>query len=322
MREWYGRMDDDSRVRVSVVIPARDAEATIGRAVAAACAQEIDAVFEVIVVDDGSRDGTGRVAAEAGARVVRNAQAMGPADARNAGVAAAGAPLIAFTDADCVAAPGWLAAGVAALERADLVQGRVEPEPGEQPGPFDHTITVREETGLYETANLFVRREWFDRAGGFRPFIDPAHGHFGEDLVFGWAVRRAGGRSAFASDALVHHDVVTRPAAAWIRERRRLQLFPAATREVPELRSRWYLGAFLSPRTAKFDLALAGLLAAIAWRRPWPLVLALPYARATFQTRHWRRRRVLAQNAAHVAGDFVGFASLVEGSIRSRRVVL
>jgi GT2 family glycosyltransferase len=189
-------------------------------------------------------------------------------------------------------------------------------------GPFDHVITVREESGLYETANMFVRREWFERVGGFKPFIDPARGHFGEDLVFGWAVRRAGGRSGFAADALVHHEVVKRPAAAWIRERRRLQLFPAATRAVPELRSRWYLGVFLSRRTAKFDLALAAALAALLLRRPWLLLLALPYARATFQTRHWRRRRVIEQNAAHVAGDLVGFISLVEGSVRERRVVL
>src|SRR4051812_44110188 len=105
-------MVNDSRVRVSVVIPARDAEAMIGRTVAAARAQELDGPFEVIVVDDGSQDDTGRIAADAGARVVRNGAALGPADARNAGVAAATAPLIAFTDADCVPAPGWLKAGV------------------------------------------------------------------------------------------------------------------------------------------------------------------------------------------------------------------
>ena len=90
-------------------------------------------------------------------------------------------------------------------------------------------------------------------------------------------------------------------------------MFPAAARAVPELSSRWYLGVFLSRRTAKFDLALVAALAALLARRPWLLVLALPYARATFQTRHWRRRWVLEQNAAHVAGDFVGFLSLVEG---------
>src|SRR3954468_8673666 len=87
-REWYGRVGDHSRVRVSVVIPARDAEAMIGRTVAAARAQELDGPFEVIVVDDGSTDDTARAAADAGARVVRNARAAGPADARNAGVAA------------------------------------------------------------------------------------------------------------------------------------------------------------------------------------------------------------------------------------------
>src|SRR3954451_19671731 len=256
-------MHDHARVRVSVVIPARDAEAMIGRTVTAACAQDLDGPFEVIVVDDGSSDDTGRIAADAGARVVRNANPVGPADARNAGVAAAAAPLIAFTDADCVPAPGWLRAGVSALEHADLVQGRVEPEPGVTVGPFDHVITVPEESGLYETANLFVRREWFERVGGFRPFLDPAEGHFGEDLVFGWAVRRAGGRTTFAADALVHHEVVRRPASAWIAERRRLRLFPEATRAVPELRSRWFLRVFLSGRTAKFDVALLALGAAV-----------------------------------------------------------
>jgi glycosyltransferase involved in cell wall biosynthesis len=309
-------------VRVSVVIPARNAEAMIGRTVAAVVDQALDWGFEVVVVDDGSTDQTAENARAAGARVVSNGTSLGPADARNAGVAATNSPLIAFTDADCVPAPGWLQAGVSALEHADLVQGRVEPEPGVAVGPFDHVISVREESGLYETANLFVRREWFERVGGFRPFVDPSQGHFGEDLVFGWEVRRAGGRAAFASDAVVHHEVVKRPAAAWIRERRRLRLFPEITRAVPELRSRWFLGVFLSPRTAKLDLALAALVVATLTRRPLLLLLALPYARATFRTNQWFRRWVLKQNAAHLAGDVVGLLSLIEGSVKTRRVVL
>jgi glycosyltransferase involved in cell wall biosynthesis len=309
-------------VRVSVVIPARNAEAMIGRTVAAVVSQELNGGFEVVVVDDGSTDATAKTARAAGARVVSNPTPLGPADARNAGVAASSAPLIAFTDADCVPAPGWLRAGAEALEHADLVQGRVEPEPGVPVGPFDHVITVQEETGLYETANLFVRRESFDRVGGFRPFIDPSDGHFGEDLVFGWEVRRAGGRSAFAPDALVHHEVVERPASAWIRERRRLRLFPQATRVAPELRSRWFLRLFLSRRTAKLDLALAALALAAMTRRPLLLLLALPYARATFRTNQWYRRWVMKQNAAHLAGDIVGLLALIEGSAKSGRVVL
>jgi GT2 family glycosyltransferase len=221
-----------------------------------------------------------------------------------------------------VPAPGWLRAGVSALGHADLVQGRVEPEPGVAVGPFDHVISVREETGLYETANLFVRREWFERVGGFRPFIDPSQGHFGEDLVFGWEVRRAGGRPAFAADALVHHEVVQRPASAWIKERRRLRLFPEATRAVPELRSRWFLHLFLSRRTAKFDLALVAVVAAVATRRPLLLLLALPYFRATFRTNQWYRRGVMKQNGAHALGDLVGLLALIEGSVKTREVVL
>src|SRR3954453_11117240 len=119
-------MDDHSRVRVSVVIPARDAAGLIDGAVRAALSQQLDGEFEVIVVDDGSTDATSTIAREAGARVVSNPSPPGPAGARNVGVAAASAPLIAFTDADCVPAPGWLRAGVTALELADLVQGRVE----------------------------------------------------------------------------------------------------------------------------------------------------------------------------------------------------
>jgi glycosyltransferase involved in cell wall biosynthesis len=309
-------------MQVSVVIPARDAEATIARTVAATVAQRLDAQFEVLVVDDGSADRTGAIAEQAGARVLRNARALGPADARNAGVAAASGEIIAFTDADCEPAPGWLRAGVAALAEADLVQGRVEPEPGVEPGPFDHVIAVREESGLYETANLLVRREWFERVGGFRPFIDPEQGHFGEDLVFGWAVRRAGGRTTFASDALVHHEVVRRPAAVWMRERRRLRLFPQATAAVPELRSRWFLGVFLSRRTAKFDLALLALAAALRLRSPLLLVLAIPYVRSTMQRYQWWRRWALRQDAVHVVGDLLGLLSLLEGSIRARQLVL
>ncbi|HET9023131.1 MAG TPA: glycosyltransferase family 2 protein [Burkholderiaceae bacterium] len=307
---------------MSVVIPARNAEAMIGRTVAAVLGQELDGGFEVVVVDDGSTDATAENARAAGARVVSNATALGPADARNAGVGAAQGELIAFTDADCVPAPGWLQAGVSALGHADLVQGCVEPEPGVPVGPFDHTITVREESGLYETANLFVRREWFERVGGFRAFIEPSQGHFGEDLVFGWEVRRAGGRSAFAADAVVHHEVVTRPASAWIAERRRLRLFPEATRAVPELRSRWFLGLFLSRRTAKLDLAVAALLLALVTRRPLLLLLALPYARATFRTDQWYRRWVVKQNAAHLAGDVVGLLALIEGSVKAKQIVL
>ncbi|MBI5105906.1 MAG: glycosyltransferase, partial [Solirubrobacterales bacterium] len=144
---------------VSVVVPARDAGAWLPACRAALGAQEVE--HELVLVDDGSREPL------AGARV-RLSPARGAAAARNAGVAAASGEVVAFTDADCAPAPGWLTAALAALDAgADVVQGPVVPPPGAHVGPFDRTLRVTAPSPLFETANLVVRRAWLERAGGF-----------------------------------------------------------------------------------------------------------------------------------------------------------
>jgi glycosyltransferase involved in cell wall biosynthesis len=84
---------------VAVVIPARDEETTVGDVVdAASAARRVD---EVIVVDNGSTDGTARVAAEHGARVVF-VPTPGKGEAMCAGAAATDKDLLVFLDADLV----------------------------------------------------------------------------------------------------------------------------------------------------------------------------------------------------------------------------
>lgn len=95
----------DRRPTVSVVIPARDAAPTIGRAIASVQAQSPD---EIIVVDDASGDDTAERAERLGARVIRLARGVGAAAARNAGIAAASGAVIAFQDADDEWLPGKL----------------------------------------------------------------------------------------------------------------------------------------------------------------------------------------------------------------------
>ena len=72
-------------------------------------------------------------------RVIRRERPGGPAAARNEGWRAAGAPLVAFTDDDCVATPVWLEEALRAAreEPGAIVQGRTEPDPDE-PGESIH----------------------------------------------------------------------------------------------------------------------------------------------------------------------------------------
>jgi glycosyltransferase involved in cell wall biosynthesis len=100
-------------VEVSVIVPTHDRIDTLPEVLAAVEAQRAPFAFELVVVDDGSTDGTGGWLAgrpfAVPARVVSQDNG-GPAAARNAGVAAAAAPLVAFLGDDTVPDSGWLAA--------------------------------------------------------------------------------------------------------------------------------------------------------------------------------------------------------------------
>lgn len=313
------------RARVSVVVPARDAAATLGRTLAALAAQRLDGRYEVIVVDDDSSDATASIARAApGPVTVVSEGRLGAAEARNRGVACATAPVIAFTDADCFPTPDWLATGLSALEEADLVQGRVMPDPTQPLGPFDRTIWVEAERGFYETANLFVRRDLFERLGGFEEWIDTGGDKLlAEDVWFGWRAVRAGARTAFEPHAFVHHAIFVRGPAGFVAERARLRFFPAIAARIPEFRRRTlFARVFLSPRSAAFDAALTGAAAAALTRSRWPLAAALPYARmAARGTLQYRRRAPLVA-AVRAVADAVSLAALVAGSVRWRSPIL
>jgi glycosyltransferase involved in cell wall biosynthesis len=91
-------MTTDDELPISVVIAAFNAERLIGRAIASVQAQTRRAA-EIVVVDDGSTDGTAAVARKMGARVIAQ-ENRGVGEARNRGARAARYPWIAFLDAD------------------------------------------------------------------------------------------------------------------------------------------------------------------------------------------------------------------------------
>jgi len=322
-------------VVISVVIPARDAGKTVGRTLDALAAQAGAPPFEIVFVDDGSRDGTADVVGrhDLGVRLIRK-RGEGAGVARNAGAAAARGRLLAFTDADCEPTPRWLAAGFRAAQEADIVQGAVHPTPGAKIGPFDRTLSVVSEYGLYETANLFVHREWFDRVGGFTDWVGWSQDTgrprkiavprrpFGEDSWFAWRAKRLGARTTFSAEALVHHAVFPGDIRTFLGEQARVRHFPALISRIPELRRvlawRRY---FLNARTAAFDAAVVSALAAAAASSPIPLVGLIPYlvlGRREVKRFSLRAPEALRYSAAVVARDAIGFAALVRGSLEAR----
>jgi GT2 family glycosyltransferase len=222
-----------SSPQVSVVVPTRDRPERLAAVLEALRGQTLaPEAFEVVVVDDGSATpGTGSVLADAAAgrrapavRAVRHGKARGTAAARNSGWRVARAPLVAFTDDDCVPAAGWLAAGLAAAGRhpGAIIQGRTEPNPDElgRRGVFSRTISVTALGPQYEACNIFYPRGLLERVDGF----DESFGLFsaGEDTDLAWRVLEAGARSAFAPDALVYHAVHVLGPLRTLREAMRL----------------------------------------------------------------------------------------------------
>jgi glycosyltransferase involved in cell wall biosynthesis len=164
---------DGAAPRVSVVIACHDMAATLPETLQSVAAQELDGHVEVIVVDDGSTDGSGELAASLGAIVLQQPASGHPAHARNTGFAAAAAPYVLPLDADDLLEPGFLAMTVAALDAepaAGFAYGDVREFGAGQPdelhvtGAYDFVaLTHRNRHG---SASL-VRHEAWQAAGGY-----------------------------------------------------------------------------------------------------------------------------------------------------------
>jgi len=308
----------------TVVVPARNAEATLPETLAGLERQRFDGRFDVVVVDDGSTDATLAIAgASPVVTTVLRASGVGPAKARNLGASGAEGAVIAFLDSDCVPVPEWLATGVEALKEADFAQGMVTPRPETAVGPFDRTLWVTRASGLFESANIFVSRQLFQSLGGFESWLVPRRSkELGEDVWFGWRAQRAGARMTFVSDALAYHAVFPRTAREYVAERARLRFFPALARRMPELRERlFYRRYFLTKRSAAFDAALVGAL--LARRRRLGLLAAAPYGRMLLADMRGHRPAPGAKlMAVNLAADGLGFVSLAAGSIRRRSLLI
>jgi glycosyltransferase involved in cell wall biosynthesis len=102
---------------IAVVTPVRNGMPYLREAIECLFAQQYSAM-EIVVVDDGSTDGSGDFARQTGRCRVLETSAIGPAGARNAGVRVSKSDLLLFLDADDLLAPMAVLRAVEALERA------------------------------------------------------------------------------------------------------------------------------------------------------------------------------------------------------------
>jgi len=203
----------------SVVMPLHDKAASVGEAVASVLGQT-EPDLELIVVDDGSTDGGAEIAlASEDPRVLLLSQAnAGAAAARNRGVAAATAPLVAFLDADDRWDPGFLAtvrrlaeahpecgvfatgyriARPGAAERPAVVRG-LPPPPWEGELEDYFAVAAVSDPPVFSSA-VAVRREAVVAVGGF-----PVGVAAGEDLLT-WARLAARFPVAYSTGACAVH---------------------------------------------------------------------------------------------------------------------
>jgi glycosyltransferase involved in cell wall biosynthesis len=212
--------------RLSVIIPAYNKRTVLIETLNALEGQQSPGGFEVIVVDDGSTDGTCKVLT--GLRPSYPLQVLkqtngGPAAARNAGAAAASGELLLFLDADIVAAPGLLAAHCAGHDCYPdaLVMGRVRSWPPATGGPAYRIFARSFDLGDQErilppcfgiTQNISITAADFVTCGKFDTQFPR-----GQDIEFAYRLDAAGivlryypQALAFHSHALSLHDLCSK----------------------------------------------------------------------------------------------------------------
>jgi glycosyltransferase involved in cell wall biosynthesis len=194
--------------KLSIVVPAYNAERTLPKTLAACLAQSVPC--EVIVADDGSTDGTPAAAARFPVKYLRQ-ENKGPAAARNLGWRAAAGEIILFTDSDCVPEKDWALklSSLLGEEGASAAGGTyalMNPE-SLTASCIHYEIQYRHST-LPETVrylgsfSLAVPRVVLERLGGFDESFTTA---CGEDTDLTYRIAALGAPLRFSRDVKTGH---------------------------------------------------------------------------------------------------------------------
>jgi glycosyltransferase involved in cell wall biosynthesis len=197
-------------IQVSAIVPVFNGESTIAAAIDSVLNQNFDAT-EVIVVNDGSTDGTALILRSYGSKIrIIEQSNRGVSAARNAGAAIAHGEYLAFLDADDEWLPGKLAKAILALDRnaaatlvfSDVIQIGLDGSFG-QPSHIGRAPSMDDlltrNWGILPSS-VVMRRRVFERCGGFREEITGPG--CGEDTYM-WMLAREQGEFEYEPEPLV-----------------------------------------------------------------------------------------------------------------------
>jgi glycosyltransferase involved in cell wall biosynthesis len=199
---------------VSVVVPTRDRAGYLDVTLASLRDQDFAEPYEVIVVDDGSRDATADVVKRHGVRSLVHDPPRGPNAARNEGARAAQAELIALVDDDVFAPREWLRELVEGARRHPEAHAFGGPIRARLEGPAPRScgrelppITTLDlgpedvETELVWSANMLLRRSALELAGEFDESLPTG----GDEEEWLRRLAAAGGRVMYVARAAIDH---------------------------------------------------------------------------------------------------------------------
>ncbi len=177
--------------------------------------------YETIVVDDGSTDGVGDIAAEYDVRLIRT-ENQGLSAARNLGWQSATGEIVAYIDDDARPDPDWLTYLAVAFLKEDYVgvggPNIPVPDDGEtascvarSPGGPAHVLLSDCEAEHIPGCNMAFRRSWLEAINGF----DPQFRQAGDDVDICWRTHEQGGKLGFSPAAMVWHHYRRTVRAYW-----------------------------------------------------------------------------------------------------------
>ena len=197
--------------KVSIVVCSYNGAKTLDR-----CLESLKHIdypdYEVILVDDGSKDHTQEIAARHPWIVNVRQENSGLSVARNVGAQTATGEVLAYTDSDCMADPEWLYfmvgtllsgnfAGVGGPNISPPAENWIQACVAAAPGGPNHVLLTDLVAEHIPGCNMAFYKWAFEKVGGF----DPEYRKAGDDVDFCWRLQQKGQIIGFSPSAIVWH---------------------------------------------------------------------------------------------------------------------